>query len=367
MKIITALLIVIAALLSPCLSHAEQLRLSSAEVANLGIKLGKPSHADSVGAVSARAQVVVPPSNEIIAGSSFAGRLVRLHVNVGDTVSTGQVLAEVQSPDYLGLQREYLDALFKHNVTTTALNRDRQLFEEGIVSARRLQESESNSRTANAQLNEHHQLLLLGGMQAADIKRLSDQQRLHDKALIRSPMPGVVTQRLATIGQQLNAMAPILHIVDLSTLWLEVQVAQQDLASVTPGMRVTMDKDSTVRATVETIARSVDRVTQTATLRATVSQGAEHLLPGQLIAVTLGSAGHDVDLFSVPLQAIMRSGALTYVFVRTDFGFEARSLKLSGASRDRVFVSQGIDADTQLAVAGVAALKSLWASQQDAN
>ncbi len=364
---ITSLLIVMAGLLSPGLSHAEQLRISAAEVDNLGIKLGKPSQADAVGAVSARAQVVVPPSNEIIAGSSYSGRLIRLHVNVGDTVSTGQVLAEVQSPDFLGLQREYLDAFFQHNTATAALNRDRQLFEEGIVSARRLQETESKSRTANAQLNEHHQLLLLGGMQAADIKRLSNHQQLNDTALIRSPMPGVVTQRLAAIGQQLEAMAPILRVVDLSILWLEVQIAQQDLASVTPGMTVTMDRDDTFRATVATIARSIDRLTQTATLRATVSHGAERLLPGQFIAVTLGSAGHEADLLSVPLHAIMRSGASNYVFVRTDMGFEARLVNLSGTSRDQAFISQGIDADTPLAVAGVAALKSLWASQQDAN
>jgi multidrug efflux pump subunit AcrA (membrane-fusion protein) len=113
---------------------AESIRISQGEIDNLGIRFQSPLPATEVAAAEATARVIVPPAGEAVVGAPLSGLLTALRVEVGDTVESGQGLAEMMSPDFLGLQREFLDALNTHRLAQTELERDQQLHEEGIIS-----------------------------------------------------------------------------------------------------------------------------------------------------------------------------------------------------------------------------------------
>lgn len=364
MKSTMTLLVSLITAINATVLVADELAVTEVEIANLGIELSSPKSADGVSALTSRARVVLPPDGEYVATAPEAGQLARLHVAVGDEVVAGQALAEVRSPAFLMQQREFLAAVFDHTLANSQLRRDQQLFDEGIIAQRRLQETESKAQTAAAHLNESRQLLRFTGMDDAAIDALAASQRFSGTLTIRAPMDAVVTERLAVAGEKVDALAPLYRIVDLSTLWLEIRIAQERLEAIRPGMTVVVAGHDGVIAKIIAVGRSVDPQTQTAVARATVVDSDGTIRPGQFLSVHIVTPSTDANaVYSIPLRAVVRSGTASYVFVRTDHGFEVRAVHLLGTQRDRAYVDQAVDPDMQIAVTGISALKALWSSQ----
>jgi cobalt-zinc-cadmium efflux system membrane fusion protein len=347
---------------------AEEISISPAAIENLGIHLASPERTTQVAATRGTARVVVPPAGEAVVGAPQAGLLTGLNVAAGDEVVGGQVLAELRSPEFLSLQREFLDALNTHRLAQSELTRDRQLHQEGIVSARRLEETTTRSRIAEASLNEHRQLLSIAGIDATEINALETRQTLLASLRIRAPFDGVIVARLATTGQRVDAMSPIYRLADLSDLWLEISVPHERLAAVQPGMIVT-DFDDTFEGEVTAIGRAIDASTQTVTVRARISQGAGSLSPGQVVGVEIvrESAGlTDANVWTVPGTSVTRSGGASYVFVRTRGGFDVRKVEIVGVSESHVHILADFAPGDLVAASGIAALKALWSDGGEA-
>lgn len=347
---------------------AEEISISPDAIENLGIRLVSPERTTEVAATQGTARVVVPPAGEAVVGAPQAGLLTGLNVAAGDEVVRGQVLAELRSPEFLSLQREFLDALNTHRLAQSELKRDQQLHEEGIVSARRLEETTTRSRIAEASLNEHRQLLRIAELDDGEIRSLETRQTLLSTLRIRAPFDGVIVARLATTGQRVDAMSPIYRLADLSELWLEIAVPQERLAAVKPGMRVT-GFDEAFEGEVTAIGRAIDASTQTVTVRARISSGTESLSPGQVFGVEVvrDSEGlGDAQVWTVPASAVTRRGGVSYVFVRTRSGFDVREVGIVGISESHTHVVGSFSPDDLVAASGIPALKALWAAGDEA-
>lgn len=347
---------------------ADEIFLSPGEIENLGIRLVSPVVATEVAATEGTARVVIPPAGEAVVGTPQSGLLTGLNVAMGDEVVKGQVLAELRSPGFLALQREFLDALNTHRLSQNELRRDQQLHDEGIVSARRLQETTTRSTIAETSLNEHRQLLKIAGLADSDIRALETDQQLLESLQIRAPFDGVIVERMAITGQRLDAMSPLYRVADLSELWLEIAVQQEQVAAIRPGMTVTGPADA-FRAEVSAVGRAVDPSTQSITVRARVRQGAEALRPGQFVAVQVVAATDDAageNIWMVPASAVTRSGDTYILFVRTASGFIVRQVDLVSVSADRAYLDAKLDPGDRIAVSGISALKAMWSAQDEA-
>jgi len=353
-----------------CASWAADLALTVQEIENLGIELAQPTPTESVRGISARATVVIPPVGEQVVSAIRPGSIAQLNVSLGDLVIEGQILGKLQSPDFLSLQRGYLGAFNTDVLTRRQLERDRQLLSEGIISRRRLEETETRAKSAAATLSEHRQLLQLGGMSDQQIAALAEQQHFDDRLAIRAPIAGVVLERMAAVGQRMDAMDPIYRIGDLSELWLEIQLPHEEIAAVAVGMRVAVVGYAVeLSAEVVAVAQAVDPVTQMVIARARLTPPHHELKPGQFISVQL-VAGSETDaaasLLSVPSSAVIRRDRQTYVFVRTGGGFDVRVVSEVSKSGGVSFLSMGLDAEAHVAISGVSALKAMWAAESGA-
>jgi len=349
--------------------NAEEITISPNEIANLGIEVAAPTPAREVAALEATARVVIPPMADAIVSAPQAGLLAGLNVTVGDEVAQGQVIARLQSPEFLTLQREFLDALNTNLLTNNEYERDQQLFDEGIISDRRLQETTTRARIATTGLNEHRQLLQIAGLSEGDIRLLETEQKLIQVLAIRAPFGGVILDRMANVGERLDAMSPIYRLADLSSLSLEINVQQESLAAVQPGMSVAV-ADSPVEypAEVTTIGRAIDPATQSVMVRALLTEADHGLKPGQFVSariVSKRSIASTESIWMVPTVAVTRSGAGYYVFVRTRNGFDIQEVQVVGAAAGSLYLELDIEADGMIAVSSVSALKALWYAQSE--
>ena len=349
-----------------CVGQAEEIRLEREEINNLGIRFEKLSPATDSAGIEATAVVVLPSVGDAVISALQTGLLTRLAVNVGDEVVEGQVLAELRSSEFISLQREFLDALNAQRLAQSEFQRDAQLQAEGIISARRLQESTTRKSFADAALNEHRQLLRFAGMLEADVRSLESQQRLLNSLLIRAPFSGVIAERMADTGERLDSMSPIFRLVDLSELWLDINVPQEQLELVRVGAGVEVKGNEGIRsAEVSTIGRALDPATQFAIVRARLDSDTAGLMPGQLVGVRITVSAVGTVIYGAPAAAVTRSGTSSYVFVRTGAGVEAREVEVISVYDDRAYLSGSFDEDDSVAATGISALKTLMAAESE--
>ncbi|MFZ5533066.1 MAG: efflux RND transporter periplasmic adaptor subunit [Pseudomonadota bacterium] len=192
------------------------------------------------------AQGKLEPKEYVDVGAQVSGQLRDLHVELGDTVSRGQLIAEIDPRIYAArveadrarlasLEAQLAEQQAQIVYARQVRDRNRGLIANNAVSREALEESESTLRVTEAraaslraQINEGRSTL------AGDETNLGYTK-------IYAPMDGTVASQTAREGQTLNAnqTAPvILQIADLGTMTVRAQVAEADVPGIRPGMPV---------------------------------------------------------------------------------------------------------------------------------
>lgn len=342
-------------------SHAAEnsIQISQENYENLGIKLGKPEPVTQIPVLSAPAKVVIPPANEYIVSASQAGIIDKMNVAIGDNVVKGQILAQLNSPDLLTLQREYLKASSIQNAFLITYNRDKKLLDEGVIPDRRWQETRSQYYSAVSEADEHRQLLEIAGMTAGEVKLLAKTHRLTRQLNVRAPIAGVVTERLAVSGTHIDIMAPLYRIANLDELWLEIAIPQERMDNIKIGDRVVIE-NSKADATITLLGQTVNPENQTILARATVEpRNSEVLRPGQRLNSRIIQSS-DKAAFKIPNAAIAQNEGKAFIFIRNQQGFSVTPITVVGKQDDESIVSGELTGNEEIAVKGAVALKANW-------
>src|SRR5690606_4758230 len=169
------------------------------------------------------------------------GLVTRLHVAEGSEVAAGDPLVELRSVELLEAQREYVNAASAARLAEAQLARDRMLHDEGIIARRRLEEAEAAALAARVRAEQTGQQLRLVGADDAALDQLAASGDISAELTLRAPVAGVVIGRHGAVGEQVEALEPIVRIADLRQLWLEARVPQERADGVAAGMRLVAD------------------------------------------------------------------------------------------------------------------------------
>lgn len=336
----------------------NSVQITQENIDKLGIQLGKLEPVKQFPLLNAPAKVVVPPAHEYTISTSQAGFIEKMNAGLGDKVAKGQVLAQINSPDLVTLQRDYLKAVSAMQLATAIYQRDKKLLQEGVISDRRWQETSSEYRSAVSETDEHRQLLEIAGMTPADVAQFTKTHKLSRELNIRSPIAGVVMERMATVGTHIDAMAPLYRIANLDELWLEIAIPQERAASIKIGDKVLVENsDATAKITL--LGQSVNPENQTILARAVVQAHAASLRAGQRLNTRVIQA-IDKAAFKVPNTAIAQNEGKAFVFVRTPQGFSVVPVEVIGKQDNDSVVSGELTDSEDIAVKGAAVLKANW-------
>ncbi|PPC97068.1 efflux RND transporter periplasmic adaptor subunit [Methylotenera mobilis] len=338
--------------------NAADVLMSLAQQKSLGVVVAPVGKNNLLSSRRFPAEIVIPVGQERIVSAPQSGLLDQMHVAAGQTVKKGQVIAHLISPDLLGLQRDYLQALTQKRLATKALARDTELLKDGIIAQRRHLETESAHDEASANLAQRKQALKLAGMSDGAISKLSPSAGMMSGLSLVAPISGQVLEQMVTTGQRVDMAMPIYRIAKMSPLWLEIHAPLEGLPFVKEGMQVQVPK---LQASGHLIAviRSVNKADQTLHLRAEITKGAEKLSPGQFVEAEINLGGQS-QYFSVPKSALARQGASALVFAQTQAGFKPIKVTIISEQGDDAVVDAPFVGTEKIAVSGIAAIKGTW-------
>jgi cobalt-zinc-cadmium efflux system membrane fusion protein len=263
--------------------------------------------------------VIQPNAYKRVGVTSFVGgRITSVAVGLGQTVSRGASIAEVFSPELSEAETRYLAARAELDAHERQLQRTEQLVNIGAASRQELDMLHAEHTAKLAGLDTVRSRLSLLGLAAQDIDRLTPGSPIEAVAAIHAPIAGVVIERMANPGLNIDSSTPLFTIADLSTVWVVADVYEQDFQQVRQGQRATITiaalRDTPVRGEISYIDPQVDPQTRTAKMRIEVPNPRGELRPGMIgdVEVTM-TASATTPL--VPSTALQHVGDRTVVYL----------------------------------------------------
>lgn len=300
----------------------------------------------STQAVALLPGTVVPAINaRLVAAAPFAGTVVQVHVLPGQTVTRGMPLATVSSREVLDTMSQVAQAQAELQMAEATARRKRSLADKAIQNPTLAEEAEAQVAKLRAVLEQHRRALTIGGIAVGDAGRYA----------ITAPADGRVVESAIMPGDKVDAMSAAVTLDTSGELWIEAQVPAELVARIKPGDQIQVVDGPD--GTVVSIAGSLDRMTRSARMLASLPGGSQ-LMAGQMIAVSVVQQAATGSL-SVPETAVARLKDQHGVFVRNDTGFALVPVRVAGRSLTDVTILGDVPSDAQVASSGLPELEQM--------
>ena len=272
---------------------------------------------------------------------AFAGRVVKLNADVGQTVRAGQVLATLASPEFGAAQADTAKAQADARFSERAFQRQTELFEAGIVSRKEYEQAQADAQRANAEVaRAQARTQLYGGGNAVN-------QQLGLSATVS----GVVVERNLSAGQELRpeqggpGSLPLFVVTDPRSLWVQIDAREADVASLQPGTPISLTLPNlpgqSFAAKITATGDFIDSNSRTVKVRGVIDNN-QRILKAEM----LGSAKFERALEKgvlVPSRAVQLRGSQYWTYVQKEPGvFEGRKISIGYEGLDKVLVTNGV-------------------------
>jgi cobalt-zinc-cadmium efflux system membrane fusion protein len=276
--------------------------------------------------------------------SAIGGPVAEILVAPGQHVAQGQTLLKVNSPDYALLRASYMKARDAFELADKSFKRSQDLYQHHAVAEADLQQAESARAQAQADMQSSEDALrALGVKDPEALLKAAPSAQIP----LLAPVAGEITDRLVGPGQLLQAGATqCFTISDLSTVWVLVNVYQNDLAAVRSGDTVEVTTDAypdKFRGKISYIAATVDPNTRTLQARIVTDNPGDKLKNNMYVTATV-HAGAIRNALTVPDAAVLRDTEnMPFVYVQVAANqFARRLVTPAGSEGGKTQITDGL-------------------------
>ncbi len=303
------------------------LKISAEKIQKMGVKVEPAKLQVLDKSVRASGRIEVDESRLTTVTAKFEGYIERLYVNTtNQPVGRGQPLFEVYSPELVSAQREYAIAA------------------QGVG---KLDNAGGEAQDAMRQLADASlQRLKNWDISEAQIKALAQSGKSHHTLTFRSPASGIVTEKKAIQGMRFMPGEALYQIADLSSVWVQADVFEQDIGAVHVGqkakIRINAYPGEVFEGRIAYVYPTLNAATRTVPVRIELANPKGRLKPAMFAEVDIPVAGA-TPVVTVPNSAVIDSGNKQVVIVQLGEGrFDPRPVKLGQRGSDFVQVLEGV-------------------------
>ncbi len=280
-------------------------------------------------------------ANSAFIKARVAGELQGLTVREGDTVKAGQVIARVDATEYAArLQQAQAQADAAKTQIVIAqrqFDNNKALVDQGFISKTALDTSLATLNSAQAS-------------HRAALANVDVAKKAMDDTVMRSPLTGLVSQRLAQPGERVSIDAKVVEVIDLGRIELEASLSAADSLSVKIGQTAMLQIEGSTKPVSSQVVR-INPNAQAGSRNVLVYLSlatANGLRQGLFAQGTLGTA--KVSALTVPLSAVRTDKPTPYVQVVDNNMVKHRPVELA----QRGDVTRDGNTETVVAVKGIA-------------
>lgn len=361
-----------AAATAPVARAAAFVTLDDAAQRHAGIRIAAIQTMPRAEQIEAPGVIALDERRTARIGSLVEGIVLDTMADVGDRVEVGQVLATMHSAVVHEAWASYRKAIAERRrvekelaFAVAAYERVGRLYADKSISMQDVQRAEADRVAAEESLDmartevrrSEEELQHLGITNADDPTGESGEQ-----IPVKTPMSGIVLERLVTPGTTVTPGSPLYLVSELSSLWALVDIDESLLPHVRAGqqiyVRVAAYPGETFAGTVALVGDMVNPKTRRVTVRCTLANPGGRLKP-QMYATAVIRQSEPRQVIVVPSTAIQTIDGRPTVFVAESEGrFRPRPLEVGTTIEGLVEVRTGLRAGEPVAVEGSFVLKS---------
>ncbi len=288
-------------------------------------------------------------------GATVTGRVTQIDALLGQEVKKGDVLARLNSSELSSQQLSYLKARAQLELNRRNAERARSLFAADVISAAELQRRESEYQISRAEARAAADQLLLLGVTAQAIERLGSQGAVNSVTPVVASIGGVVVERKLAPGQVVQPADSLFVIADLSRVWAEAEVPEQQVSQVKVGQAVSILVpalgNEKLTGKLIFVGQTVNPETRTVLVRTELDNREGRLKPAMLATMLIEA--RPVERLVVPASAVVRENDEDHVFVLLDeHSFRLSKVKLGPEQQGRRVVLSGLQGGEKIVVEG---------------
>src|SRR5579862_2510599 len=308
-------------------------QISPQRLQSIGVKLGRVRRKEIADEINTAGNVALDETRLSYVQVRFPGFIQKVFVDATyQYVRKGQPLFTLYSPDIVATEREYLVA--RQNQKEVAHSTI-----PGVASG------------AASLLDAATERLKQWQVPQSEIDRLEKTGEVGKEIDIDAPASGYITERKAYPSTAVQPDMRLYAIADLSTVWVNAQVFQNDLGSVKVGAPASITADTypgrSITGRVDFIYPDVDMATRTARVRIVLQNPDPPLSPGMFVKVALKVPMG--EQLVIPASGVLQSGTRQIAFVDRGNGYlEPRELQLGARVGDDFIVLKGLREGEQI-------------------
>ena len=291
----------------------------------------------------------VRPRIESRLGFRVAGKLVRRQVELGQRVTAGQVLAQIDAQDYKlaadAARAQVAAAQTNRDLAAADYKRYSGLRDQNFISGADLERRDTTLKAAQAQLDQA-------------LAQLASQGNQQSYTTLVADVAGVVTSIDAEPGQVVAAGAPVVRIAQDGARDAVFAVPEDKIALIKVGSDVDVKgwaADTVLKGTVRELAASTDPVTRTFGVKVTLDAKTAPPIGTTVTVVPKSLDRSNVSVIKLPTSAFLKDGNNSSVWVldKQTMTVRLQPVQIATADGNEVVVVAGLTPGMAVVSAGV--------------
>jgi cobalt-zinc-cadmium efflux system membrane fusion protein len=246
----------------------------------------------------------------------ITGYVRKINFIVGESVNKGQIMAELESMEFIDLQQKYIELQARTRYLKVELDRQKLLREQDAVSKKKYLMAEVDYLTATSTLDGLKSKLTLLGLNFNNL----NLGKIESGYLLKAPISGSVVMQNTMIGKHVDPSEEIYKIVDPEHLHLELNVYEKDVIKLRKEQKVIF-KIPSLRKTafhgeVFLIGKDLSEDKRSINVHVHLNENEAEFKVGMYAIATIEIAENQSS--SLPVAAVVQDGTNKYIFIKTE-------------------------------------------------
>jgi membrane fusion protein, heavy metal efflux system len=339
-------------------TNIEVISLTPDQLVQTGIKTERIRKLMISDIIYCAGTIEASPNHEAYVSVPINGYMKKILKHIGEYVKKGQVLAILEHPDYIDLQRDFLETKSQYNYYKEDFKRQGELSLENATSLKKMQSAQNEFRKIEARffaLKEHLEFI---GINTDSLF----VDRIKSSILLKAPISGYITKSEGKIGQLYTTDNPIFQIISNTNAILHLKVFASEAWKIAKNQNVEFntiqDQLNKYKAVIISSTKSVDE-DNVINLHARIMEMDNNLMPGMYVKAKIIVDADSV--YALNNQAIVKHNESYFIFIKSDsIQFIPRKIEIGRTNNDFTeIVSMSSDLlDVEIVTSGAYYLQS---------
>jgi membrane fusion protein, heavy metal efflux system len=298
---------------APHSTSIDEVTLTGEQYKAIGVQLGGTLNETVSTDVKVNGKVDLPPENRATVSLPVGGKIRYVKALPGQRVRRGELLATLESFEFIQLQQDYLQNSSQLAFLGKELERQQTLSSENVGARKNFEQAQANHASVRALVQSLEAKLRILGLSAEYLEKNGISPALR----ILAPVNGYITVSNINLGKAVAPGEVLLEVIDKSHMHVELTVFDQDAPFIREGQSVRIVQNGIpMDASVYLVGRMLEGDARTLNVHAHVINEKQEdlLIPGAYVNATIRTGSRMA--LTVPDGALVRKGDTGFVYVQ---------------------------------------------------